>query len=860
MAVNGFRTYTKTNRNFGTTFAACDAMHNFKFTIRQFFIYLRCFYDCHGLSRNYALALRHAKNALAYVLRVGVFNKQSVNAGIKKLFEKRRCRSPRYNCKSSIWRPAFGFEKDFKTVRPGHTQIKQCTVWFKPFNQSNGFDSVLSCSDDIQARNQINSTHHAFDDERVIIGNNNCDTHSAPQKYKFCPFKIGLFKRFVQALVIFAACLSVNEGATAQTTTDYLRVDGARSSEDLSPHIDYLLDPSWNLTAADMLGEQAHNFKPIPTTEPDFGYIDSRIWLRFRIENESASIRNWRIYVRENFLQYYDVYVVRSSGQIEQIEKHDPDTTFFERSIAYPELVSPLRLNEGERVTIFISYWSGGSSHAALSLETTKSFSDLAVSRTSKNYLSYGIMMILILITFLALIVLKRKVFWAYLSYVGCTLVYLIHIDGVAFQFFWPNAPHFNSYFTIIIGTFFVIFTYNFARVFLQTERYHPRTDKFFMFMAALTPIITITGAFVDPQFTKQLIFVLIFMAILFGAITGCVASLTRFRQVGFYLLAWACGIFTAGLMSLRHNFGFEVTQDAEFDAIRLSIIVDAVMMGIGVADHYTQTVKARQAQTESNLAIAKKNLQLNNRLFDLEKQYELVSELVKSRDNQIRDTVHDLRQPLHALRLRVQKIENGQNLTPSDIGHMDNSFSYLEDLIASHLEDTISEQKLTASTMILNGDASEQGELALPNILVSIYEMFLPDAVEKGLEFTYVPSTKSVDVNPLILMRVVSNLVSNAIKYTSSGKIVFGVRRRANGLSIQIHDSGIGMSAADFERAKQRAVRLETEEVIDAVGHGYGLTIANELATEEGWILRLIDGRSSGSSIAVDIDQNAVF
>lgn len=65
----------------------------------------------------------------------------------------------------------------------------------------------------------------------------------------------------------------------------------------------------------------------------------------------------------------------------------------------------------------------------------------------------------------------------------------------------------------------------------------------------------------------------------------GCVAAMTRFRQVRFYLFAWICGIMTAGLMNMRHNFGFEITQDVEFDAIRLSIVVDAVMMALGGAD-----------------------------------------------------------------------------------------------------------------------------------------------------------------------------------------------------------------------------------------------------------------------------------
>jgi len=596
----------------------------------------------------------------------------------------------------------------------------------------------------------------------------------------------------------------------------------------------------------DMLGPQSASFEPIPTLEPNFGYIDSRVWLRLRAENISESHTDWRIYVRENFLQYYDVYIVRSSGMIEQIEQHDPDTVFSQRSTAYPELVSPFKLASGERVTIFVSYWSGGSSHAALSLETAESFADIAVNRTSKNYTSYGMMMILIVTALLALIILKKSVFLAYLGYVVTTLIYLMHGDGVAFQFFWPNFPHFNSYFSIVIGTLFILVTYNFARVFLETKQYHPKIDKILAVLSMSSLIIVVILAFIDPQFTKRFLHVLVFLGITAGTLAGCVAAMTRFRQVRFYLIAWVCGVISAGLMNLRHNFGFEITQDIEFDSIRVSIVVDAIMMGLGVADRYRQIVRSRQKSAQDNLETAQHNLRLRDRLYDLEEQYRLAVELVQSRDTQMRDTVHDLRQPLHALRLNLQNLEDGKVASPTDKSSINSTFAYLENLIASHLKDTVIDPVDVISETETEG-------LDVPDILTSIYDMFLPDAQDKGLEFQYVPSQKTAQANPFILMRVVSNLVSNAIKYTPSGKILLGTRRAGDILRVEVHDTGIGLSAAQFETARGRNVRLENDN-IDVEGEGFGLAIATELAREQGWTLRHLPGRTTGTSIALEI------
>ena len=364
----------------------------------------------------------------------------------------------------------------------------------------------------------------------------------------------------IRLFIVFIGLSLFSVGiASATPPVDYLEVDGPQSGLDLSEHISYYLDPEWDKNLDDMVGALADKFKPIETTKPDFGYIDSKVWLRLKLKNITQDNDDWRLYVRENFLQYYDVYVVREDGTVNHIESHTPSTVFSERTIDYPELVSPITFAPDERITLFISYWSGGSSNAALSFETLDSFSTIALRRTSKYYISYGMMAILLVASFLALLIFRLEVLLSYIGCVGVTLLYLVHIDGVAFQFIWPHFPRFNSYFSIIIGAFFVAVTYNFARVFLQTKIYHPRIDKLLFFLNFTSLFIICIGAVVDPQTTKKAIILMIFIAILSGTITGILASFKRFKQVRFYLFAWVCGVLTAGLMNLRHIFGIDI-------------------------------------------------------------------------------------------------------------------------------------------------------------------------------------------------------------------------------------------------------------------------------------------------------------
>ena len=84
--------------------------------------------------------------------------------------------------------------------------------------------------------------------------------------------------------------------------------------------------------------------------------------------------------------------------------------------------------------------------------------------------------------------------------------------------------------------------------------------------------------------------------------------------------------------------------------------------------------------------------------------------------------------------------------------------------------------------------------------------DMFEPDAVAKGLHLRIVPATTRVAVPSLAIMRCPSNIVSNAIKFTEWGSVLVGVGRRAGHVSLEVHESGAGMSAQDFDHALGRA------------------------------------------------------
>ncbi len=645
--------------------------------------------------------------------------------------------------------------------------------------------------------------------------------------------------------VLFFGLFSAGVSAQAPDCP-VLPLTGSVESSGTAGYIAAQLDPDWTLTVHDMAGAAGDGFELLDTHIPGFGYIKSRVWLRICAQNDTPDVSDWVFYTHENFFQFCALHMLRADGSVETPIDLRPDSAFAERPLQAPELVAPMTIAPGEAVTILVSYWSGGSSQLDFSIRTAGDYDATAARKTAKNFLFYGMVTLLIAVAFIAWAVFRHRVFLYYIAYAASALLFVMHGDGVAFQYLWPWFPGFNGNATIVTGGCLIIFGAAYARVFLRTPERHPLVDKALFGFIAVTIALTAALYFTDPQLLKRLLVMLSLASFLTCIVAGLVSYFSGHREARFYLVAWISVVLSSTMMNLRHVLGLEISQEAVHDSMRAVLVFDAVMMGLAIADRFNQMRKSQQQALEENLTAAKHYLDLNQRFAELQSKHELAVELSKTRNEEFQNVIHDLRQPLHALRLNIASLNSEKRRSGDGTQSIESSFSYLEDLISHHLH---------APPAVRKEDAEEAqaGAPGLQEILAAVEEMFAPDAADKGLTLRRVPSRLEAEVNPLVLTRIVSNLVANAIKYTETGGVLIGTRRRGDTVCVEVHDSGSGMDAAEFERARQRSVRLAQNSQM-AEGSGLGLAIVIDLAKRHGLTVRRSGLRQSGTGVIVEI------
>ena len=94
--------------------------------------------------------------------------------------------------------------------------------------------------------------------------------------------------------------------------------------------------------------------------------------------------------------------------------------------------------------------------------------------------------------------------------------------------------------------------------------------------------------------------------------------------------------------------------------------------------------------------------------------------------------------------------------------------------------------------------------DFSLQLLLDQLALEFGPEAANKGLALRIRPYDVWVRSDPIMLTRVLRNLLSNAIRYTPSGGVLLGCRRRARTIRIEVHDTGPGIPAAETSRSSR--------------------------------------------------------
>lgn len=223
----------------------------------------------------------------------------------------------------------------------------------------------------------------------------------------------------------------------------------------------------------------------------------------------------------------------------------------------------------------------------------------------------------------------------------------------------------------------------------------------------------------------------------------------------------------------------------------------------------------------QESFNIRRQQIRLNRQLQEALTEAETASQ---SKTRFLASASHDLRQPIHTLSLfsaalDMQEMSQGcRDIT----AHMKEAVHAL----ATQMDVLLDISKLDANVVAVNSTEVEADAL-----ISRICREMQVIAAEKGLEFEYrADSGAVINTDPVLLERILRNLIGNAIKYTDLGSVKVTGSVHEGQLQIGIEDSGCGISAEDQALIFDEFFQVANPERDRKQGLGLGLAIVKRL------------------------------
>ena len=306
----------------------------------------------------------------------------------------------------------------------------------------------------------------------------------------------------------------------------------------------------------------------------------------------------------------------------------------------------------------------------------------------------------------------------------------------------------------------------------------------------------------------------------------------THLKSLNLFVIAFSLGLL--GATGARLAFDPLVDVNASHGGLLLGgILLAVVMMKFG---------KQLNLGHVNSLLLQYRNSQL---ITSLTQEKQTAIDAVATKNRLIASTAHDMRQPVLALDLYANWLAEDPDLTTE----LTPKIAVATRAVIALFDSMFDLAQLAEGQVIVNLE-----EVNLKTLLEDVCTQHQAVAQSKRLELRTRLLDVSLLTDPLLLKRIVGNLIANAIKYTQTGGILVACRHTRRGLRIEVWDTGSGIAKEEqslvFDEFYKSPTHAGTND-----GFGLGLSIVTQLSDKLGYKLRMTSHPGNGTKVAIELN-----
>ena len=561
-----------------------------------------------------------------------------------------------------------------------------------------------------------------------------------------------------------------------------------------APALQILEDPSQQLTLPQLFEPvMADRFVANSTATPSFGRSASAFWVRFTLIDQSDL--QWYIFSDSLLGADYDLYLV--SGQQVVTAQYAQKLAWYRRP------AWALHLPAKQAIQVYIRATNGNS---AFNLPVELVESSVFLERSSLNYRLYASIyaagLVLALYNLFLFFTVRDKSYLFLVVHI-LAIVMIAHISNpvstTLSQLQKTDSYFFTAPFYVATVSFFLL-----TRQLLQTQARLPRLDTILLGGSWLgVLLIPITGWLPSPTLVANNVSAIAIL-ILFGV--SAVAA-----RKGDWIARYFFGIFLLVMLFVLPNV---LTLVFRVKAWNLNAFY-VTFMPLG---HIIFSLLLSMVQTQ--------------RVRQMREAMHRAEAASQAKSSFLAVMSHELRTPINAI-TGLGTLLRLTSLNPQQQDYVD-KLDYSSQHISRLVGNVLDMAKIESQSFQLDNKLFQ-----LRTIIRHLHDLLADKAQQKGLQLRFEESgeiTETLLGDRVRLMQVLVNLLTNAIKYTSTGQVQLAVKKVSSpdpawvGVYFEVSDTGMGIPADKLAHIFEAFCQLETTPSTTREGVGLGLTICQRL------------------------------
>lgn len=549
------------------------------------------------------------------------------------------------------------------------------------------------------------------------------------------------------------------------------------------------------------------------------GFTSDICWFRLTLENATQADRLWYLLIDYPLLEIIELGV-HIAEQPLQLFRAGTGVPFNEWPTHYHSPAFPIELEAGQSAELF---WKVQSPHALqvpLSVLTPEQFGQQRDLNLLIHALFFGGMLVMVLYNLFLFFSVGEK---SYLFYVywACSIGFFqVVLHGFSQRFLWPDSVIANLYAMDVVLCLIVLFPGWFTREFLDLEHEDPFCDRLLRPFMYIGFLLLAAVPFAD----RYLLVPLSALMIMIEVVVILLVSLKRIQAADpdapFFGLAWLCFIVGAVAMGLN-KYDLIPRNTLTENLVQVGTFLEVVLLSLALAERINRLKEAHAGSVRDRIRA--------------EMEAYKASAENRAKSDFLATMSHEIRTPMNGVLAMADLLQH----TPLDQRqkqYVDTILHSSESLITV-INDVLDYSRIEAGKMEL-----EQVEVKVDDLIDDCLSLFSVASYEKRLPLMCFIDSRvpgCVRTDPTRLKQIITNLLSNAFKFTEHGQVSLSVvlreqdkERGISTLLFEVEDTGIGLTEQHQQQLFQAFTQADRSTTRRYGGSGLGLTICRRLAS----------------------------